>query len=125
MSRMIAYCGLDCEKCDARKATINNDDALREKTAELWTKLNGVEITKDMINCMGCCEDGVKTPYCESLCPIRQCAMGKGYSSCGDCAELESCETVGMIIKNNVEALENLKGCLNDKIFPIDSPLRG
>ena len=36
MKEMIAYCGLDCEKCDAYLATINNDQHLREKTAELW-----------------------------------------------------------------------------------------
>lgn len=37
---MIAYCGLDCEKCDAYIATINDDQHLREKTAKLWAKLN-------------------------------------------------------------------------------------
>ena len=26
----IACCGLDCEKCDARLATINNDDKLKK-----------------------------------------------------------------------------------------------
>ena len=31
MKDMIAYCGLDCEKCDAYLATINNDQDLREK----------------------------------------------------------------------------------------------
>ena len=31
MKEQIAYCGLDCEKCDARIATIHDDDALREK----------------------------------------------------------------------------------------------
>lgn len=34
MKDMIGYCGLDCEKCDAYLATINNDQALREKTAK-------------------------------------------------------------------------------------------
>ena len=29
MNKFIAYCGLDCEKCEARIATINNDDILR------------------------------------------------------------------------------------------------
>ena len=33
MKQLIAYCGLDCEKCDAYIATQNNDQALREKTA--------------------------------------------------------------------------------------------
>lgn len=40
-NQMIGCCGLDCEKCDARIATITNDNALREKTAALWTKRNG------------------------------------------------------------------------------------
>lgn len=32
MKKMIAYCGLDCEKCDAYLATLHDDQALREKT---------------------------------------------------------------------------------------------
>lgn len=40
-NQLIGCCGLDCEKCDARIATLTNDNALREKTAALWTKLNG------------------------------------------------------------------------------------
>ena len=40
MKKMIAYCGLDCEKCDAYIATINDDQKLREKTAKLWAELN-------------------------------------------------------------------------------------
>lgn len=31
MKKMIAYCGLDCEKCDAYLATVNDDRELREK----------------------------------------------------------------------------------------------
>ena len=53
MNQLIGCCGLDCEKCDARVTTVTNDDALREKTAALWTKLNGVTITPEMINCTG------------------------------------------------------------------------
>ena len=53
MNQLIGCCGLDCETCDARIATLTNDSALREKTAELWTKLNGVTITPEMINCTG------------------------------------------------------------------------
>ena len=53
MNQLIGCCGLDCEKCDARVATVTNDDALREKTAALWTKLNGVTISPEMINCTG------------------------------------------------------------------------
>ena len=63
MKEFIAYCGLDCETCEARIATINNDNELRRKVAEEWSKLNNVEITPEMINCSGCRVAGVKTPY--------------------------------------------------------------
>ena len=52
--QLIGCCGLNCETCDARIATVTNDNALREKTAALWTKLNGVTITPDTIHCTGC-----------------------------------------------------------------------
>ncbi len=109
MKEFIAYCGLDCETCEARIATINNDNELRRKVAEEWSKLNNVEITPEMINCSGCRVAGVKTPYCESLCPIRQCALKKNCETCGDCAEMDTCEKVGMIIRNNEQARLNLK----------------
>ncbi len=108
LNKMIAYCGLDCEKCDARIATVRDDDAMRERVAALWSELNGAEITPDMIHCVGCRVDGVKTPYCESLCPIRQCAQNRGLETCGSCGELATCEKVGMIIGNNAEAYGNL-----------------
>ena len=94
MKELIAFCGLDCEKCDARIATVNNDDALREKTARLWSEMNHAPITPEMINCMGCRCGGAKTPYCESLCEIKKCAQKNGFVTCGDCRELSVCETI-------------------------------
>ena len=109
MNKFTAYCGLNCEVCEARLATVSNDDALRQKVAKHWSELNKVEITPEMINCAGCRIDGVKTPFCDSLCPIRQCALKKDVETCGDCADLETCEKIGMIIKNNADAYKNLK----------------
>ncbi len=109
MKDMIAYCGLNCEKCDAYLATIHDDQVLREKTAKLWAELNQAPILPEHINCQGCRVEGVKTVFCDSLCEIRQCALKKGVSTCGDCPELENCQIVGAVISNNPEALENLK----------------
>ncbi len=108
MKDLIACCGLDCKACEARLAAIRDDNGLRRKVAEDWPKLNGVEITPAIINCAGCRVDGVKTPYCASLCPIRQSARGRGAAACGDCVELESCEKVGMILDHNADARRNL-----------------
>ena len=82
-NQLIGCCGLDCETCDARIATITNDNALREKTAALWTKLNGVTITPEMINCTGCRMEGAKTPFCDKLCPVHNCVReGSGSFAC-------------------------------------------
>ncbi|MBQ9467390.1 MAG: DUF3795 domain-containing protein [Clostridia bacterium] len=110
MNDYIAYCGLDCEKCEARIATVRNDGDLRAAVAKKWSELNGVGITPEMINCEGCRKNGVKSAYCDALCPIRQCALKRGVQTCGACGELCSCEKVGAIIGNNEEARLNLKG---------------
>ena len=109
MKEYIAYCGLDCETCEARLATVHNDDALRRKVAALWSELNQAEITPEMIRCVGCRIDGVKTPYCESLCPIRSCALSRKAVTCGRCGDIESCEKLGAILANNAGALRNLR----------------
>ena len=108
MKNLIACCGLDCETCDARVATLNNDNALREKTAKLWSELNGVPITPDMINCLGCRTEGVKTPFCDKLCPIRQCVLKKGLATCGDCPDRGGYPTVGAVWNSNSEAKSRL-----------------
>ena len=110
MKQLIACCGLDCEGCDARIATLSDDDALREKTAVLWSQLNGVQIMKEMINCTGCRTPGAKTPFCSDFCQIRKCVMDKKLETCGGCPELEHCETLSAITGNDPQALRNLKG---------------
>ncbi|MCH4895863.1 MAG: DUF3795 domain-containing protein [Marinifilaceae bacterium] len=109
MKDLIACCGLDCENCEARIATINDDDELREKTAKKWCEMNHTDlITKDSIQCMGCRTDGVKFEYCRSMCEIRKCVKKNGFNTCADCPKLNSCSLVGAIIKNNEDARKNL-----------------
>lgn len=109
MNSYIAYCGLNCEMCEARLATVNDDNRLREKVAKHWSELNGIEITPEMINCEGCRINGVKTPFCDSLCQIRQCGIKNNFETCGSCNKLKSCKKVKMIIGNNKDALKNLE----------------
>ena len=106
---LIAFCGLNCEKCDAYIATKNDDQALREKTAKLWSELNNAPIQPEHINCDGCRVNGRKTVYCQSLCSIRQCAMKKGVVTCGDCPDTGVCPTLEAVIMHSPEALSNLK----------------
>jgi len=108
MKQLIACCGIDCETCDARIATVANDNELREKTAEKWRVMYQVpDITAETINCMGCRVDGVKIGH-HSECEIYKCVQTKGFDTCGDCEELETCEIVGFVIQNVPGAKENL-----------------
>ena len=34
-NKLITYCGIKCETCEARIATVNNDNELKEKVAKL------------------------------------------------------------------------------------------
>jgi hypothetical protein len=108
MEKLIAFCGLDCEKCDARIATVTGDDALRESTAKLWAGMNdSPEITTETINCLGCRTEGVKFDYC-SMCGIRSCATGKGFETCGRCPELDTCSAIGPVLEHSPDARANL-----------------
>lgn len=109
MKQLIACCGLDCENCDARIATVTNDNDLREKTAKKWSEMNNApEITAETINCMGCRTDGVKFAYCSNYCEIRKCVKEKGFNTCGDCKELDNCQTVAPILQHVPNAKDNL-----------------
>ncbi len=108
MKDLIACCGLDCETCDARIATLNDDNQLREATAQKWAVMNNSpEITAETINCLGCRTEGVKFGYC-AMCGIRSCAQGRGLATCGECSELDTCPTVGPIIEHSPDARANL-----------------
>ncbi len=108
MNPLIAFCGLDCATCEARTATIYNDNALRTRVAQEWSALNHADIRPEDIHCTGCRVDGIKTPYCDHLCPIRQCALQRGVAHCGECAEMAQCDTLHQLTDNAPHALHNL-----------------
>jgi len=109
MNPLIGFCGLNCATCEARTATLHNDNALRTRVARDWSALNHADIHPEDINCMGCRVDGVKTPYCDRLCPIRQCALTRAVPHCGECTEMAHCTTLHRVTDNApAEVLANL-----------------
>jgi len=109
MEKLISCCGLNCADCDARIATVADDNDLRAQTAEKWkVQHNAVGITPEMINCTGCREEGVKFSHC-SQCEIRNCANSKNFRTCAECGELQTCAIIKNLHQYVPEALENLK----------------
>ena len=111
---MTAYCGLDCEKCGAFIATANDDDALRAKTSQEWSKAYNVEIPPESINCTGCTSDGVKFNYCANMCEIRKCARGREVDTCADCSDY-GCEKIKGFQDMAPEAKTNLESIRQKK----------
>ncbi len=107
MEKLISCCGLDCTTCDARNATISNDMDLRAKTAENWSVQFNAVLTAEMINCVGCRETGVHFAHC-TQCEIRNCMKDKGFETCGDCSELDSCPKIANILHFVPDAKTNL-----------------
>lgn len=84
MSELIAYCGLDCNACNAFVATRDNDAALRTKTAADWSKMFGHEFKPADINCTGCAGNGRHVAFC-AMCAVRKCARDHKVTNCGTC----------------------------------------
>jgi hypothetical protein len=87
MQEMVAYCGIVCTECPAYKATKNNDNKARAKTAEEWSKAYQTPLKTEDINCDGCLAAGdVHIGYC-SVCEIRKCGSDREVLNCAYCLE--------------------------------------
>ncbi len=87
--KRIAPCGIDCSICDMYVATKTNSDQMRQEIAEKWTKLFHYNFQKDDINCDGCLSGGKLGMYCQTMCEIKPCAIGRGVTNCEDCSDYE------------------------------------
>lgn len=109
MKKLIACCGFDCQKCEARKGTIKNDCKLSEAIAIKCCVLNNThEIRYEETNCMGCRTEGVKSAYCGNLCEVRKCVEFKGLNTCGDCIDIDFCDMINKIFEVNPKCKENI-----------------
>jgi len=109
---MIAYCGLDCSKCEGYMATQANDDGMRAQVALHWSSLYGADIRAEHINCDGCKSGGRKIYYCENICLIRKCNIERTLPNCAVCPDYQ-CEKLKeftSLAPQALEALEKMRG---------------
>lgn len=108
MEKMVAYCGIVCSECPAYIAHKENNDELRKKTAEEWSKAFQSEVKPEDVNCVGClATDGVQIPYC-ATCELRRCGLDKKVENCAYCDEY-ICEKLGKWFERTPEAKERLE----------------
>jgi len=95
---MIAYCGMDCGKCECYLASKENDETKRREVAEKWSVQYNTEIQAGQINCTGCKSSGLKFFFTEDLCPIRKCNIENETANCAECSNYR-CDTLKEFIK--------------------------
>ena len=108
---MIAYCGMDCKKCEGYRATEENNDILKAEVAEKWSQQYNADIKPEQINCSGCKSEGVKFFFTETTCPLRKCNIEKNTPHCAKCSQYR-CETLDKFISmapSIGDALEKLR----------------
>jgi predicted RNA-binding Zn-ribbon protein involved in translation (DUF1610 family) len=75
----LAPCGLYCGVCGILYAHRDDNQKFKERLAGFY----GVK--PEEIRCEGCLSDVVFS-YCQ-VCPIKSCALEKGYEGCHECDE--------------------------------------
>ena len=95
---MIAYCGMNCSKCDGYLATQADSDEKRKDVAEKWTAQYNTDIKPEQINCNGCKSDGIKFSFAENMCEIRRCNIEKSNVHCAICSKYK-CDKLENFIK--------------------------
>ncbi len=105
---MIAYCGIDCSKCESYLATQSGKHEELEKVAKKLAKVYRAEVKPEYVICDGCRAGGRHSYFCTNSCKMRKCCIENGYYSCIKCSDFP-CKELQFELNNTPEAKDNLK----------------
>ncbi|MFW9948008.1 MAG: DUF3795 domain-containing protein [Candidatus Odinarchaeota archaeon] len=101
MSKIIAYCGLNCSDCPAYIATQNNDTIKLKEIAKKWSN-EKMQFNANDILCDGCHSDDRIFQWCKE-CDIKSCAREKGLKNCAYCGDYP-CELLNNAFGKNIDS---------------------
>ena len=105
---MIAYCGIDCLKCQSYIATRSGSSDALAKVARNLEKIYRAEVKPEYVICDGCKTDKRHSFFCSNKCKMRQCCLNKNFTSCIECSDYP-CKELEFELNNTPEARENLE----------------
>ncbi|MEW6364939.1 MAG: DUF3795 domain-containing protein [Acidobacteriota bacterium] len=88
MSEIHGRCGYRCDLCPAFERNQRGPED-RERISAGWKKYYDFEMPTAEIVCAGCRFEG---HHLDDECKVRPCAETRGYSTCAECQEGDSCD---------------------------------
>jgi hypothetical protein len=103
----LGFCGADCEECNIYRKMWFGEE-LKPETLRRWQEdareyWHVDSLTPNDLNCKGCRNDYEGLFFGFTLCPIKKCCGDKGFSSCGMCNDLDTCQWVDAEGRKNLE----------------------
>jgi hypothetical protein len=93
--KKLNYCGYTCpDECKMKKATLENDVALKQEAYTDWRieKKYGIAFDPEKVFCYGCKTSGQPLGLVVEKCTVRNCAIAKSYDCCIQCDQLSACD---------------------------------
>ncbi|HVN57573.1 MAG TPA: DUF3795 domain-containing protein [Bacteroidales bacterium] len=93
--KKLEYCGYKCpDDCPLKKGTLENNTELKKKayTEFRIKEKHNIDFDADRIFCYGCKAGNHPLGPVVKDCPVRQCAISKGFDSCIQCDGLSKCD---------------------------------
>ncbi len=93
--KKLNFCGYVCPPdCKMLKATLENDNKLKEEAFKEW-KLEerlGISFDPEKVICYGCKKEDKSQGMVIQHCTVRSCATERGNDCCIECSELSACD---------------------------------
>ncbi len=107
MPDFIAFCGLDCSKCEAYQATQADDLAWKQRVVDQWKAEYNFEVGIAGVTCDGCTSTTGRWGAACHDCEIRLCGLEHGVTTCATCPEY-ACAKLENFLVNAPEARQRL-----------------
>jgi hypothetical protein len=97
---LVGVCGLHCGECEVYVAFTTGDFEKQEEIAESISRQFNTSVGPEQILCGGC-RGPEELSFCAG-CRIRPCATKRGYSTCAECDEMDTCKTLGAFLDSGM-----------------------
>jgi hypothetical protein len=97
---LVGVCGLHCGECDVYIAFSEGDLEKQDEIAESISRQLNTRVGPEQIMCGGC-HGPEELAFCAG-CRIRPCATRRGFTTCAECGDMDSCETLGAFLRTEM-----------------------